>query len=145
MNLAFPAGVVGAPDAVEYYQYFVITAAVLVTAKAALDLWKNHLRPPEPVPPLHKEYAAREDLRTLEARLDSLVVEHDQQNTEQWRASAASREKVYESIRALERGVAAVQKETELLTQRLHHLDAKLDRIIERPAFNLPRPAPGGG
>jgi hypothetical protein len=120
------------PDAVQYYQYFVITAALLVTAKTTLDLWKAHLRQPDPVPPLHKEYAARDDLRALAIRLDALVTDHDLLNAEHLRASSASREKIYESIRALERGVAAVQKETELLTQRLHHLDAKLDRLVER-------------
>jgi phage-related minor tail protein len=124
------------PDAVQYYQYFVITAAVLVTAKTTLDLWKSHLRQPDPVPPLHKEYAARDDLRALGARLDALAADHDLANAEFHRASSASREKIYESIRALERGVAAVQKETELLTQRLHHLDAKLDRLIERSVFD---------
>jgi hypothetical protein len=125
--------VLGEPDAVQYYQYFVITAALLVTAKTLLDLWKSHLRTPEPIPPLHKEYAARDDLRTLETRLTSLAAEHDHRSAEHSRLSSASREKIYESIRALERGIAAMQKETELLTQRLHHLDAKLDRLIERP------------
>ena len=120
------------PDALQYYQYFVITAALLVTAKTALDLWKSHLRQPDPIPPLHKEYAARDDLRALSARLDTTLADHDLLNAEHLRASSASREKIYESIRALERGVAAVQKETELLTQRLHHLDAKLDRLVER-------------
>jgi hypothetical protein len=131
--LPLPA-ILGDPDATQYYQYFVITAAVLVTVKSTLDLWKAHLRAPDPVPPLHKEYAARDDLRALWTRLDTLAADHDLTNAEQIRLSSASREKIYESIRALERGVAAVQKETELLTQRLHHLDAKLDRLIERPS-----------
>jgi hypothetical protein len=123
------------PGPVEYYQYFVITAAVLVAFKHALDLWKAHLRAPEPVPPLHKEYASRENLASLDARLDALAADLEVRSGENLRASSASREKIYESIRALERGVAAVQKETELLTQRLHHLDAKLDRLIERLTF----------
>ncbi len=122
----------GEPGATEYYQYFVITAAVVVALKHVLDLWKAHLRPPEPVPPLHKEYASRENLAALDARLDELGADYERRTAEAGRASAASREKIYESIRALERGVAAVQKEAELLTQRLHHLDAKLDRLIER-------------
>ncbi len=135
LPLPFPVlfAVLGEPEAVQYYQYFVITAALLVTAKTVLDLWKSHLRAPEPMPPLHKEYAAREDLRTLEARLTALASEHDHRSAEHSRQSSASRDKIYESIRALERGIAAMQKETELLTQRLHHLDAKLDRLIERP------------
>ncbi len=124
------------PGATEYYQYFVITAAVLVALKHALDLWKSHLRPPEPVPPLHKEYASRENLAVLDARLDALGADFERRGEDTLRTSAASREKIYESIRALERGVAAVQKEAELLTQRLHHLDAKLDRLIERFTFN---------
>lgn len=125
----------GDPGATEYYQYFVITAAVLVALKHALDLWKGHLRQPEPVPPLHKEYASRENLAALDARLDELGADYERRAEEMSRSSAASREKIYESIRALERGVAAVQKEAELLTQRLHHLDAKLDRLIERFTF----------
>lgn len=126
----------GDPGATEYYQYFVITAAVLVALKHALDLWKGHLRQPEPVPPLHKEYASRENLAALDARLDELGADYERRAEEMSRSSAASREKIYESIRALERGVAAVQKEAELLTQRLHHLDAKLDRLIERFTFS---------
>ena len=121
------------PGPTEYYQYFVITAAVLVTVKTLLDLWKA-LRPPEPVPPLHKEYVSRESFSALEGRLNSLAVEFDHHAADNARASSASREKIYESIRALERGVAGLQKESELLTQRLHHLDAKLDRLIERPS-----------
>jgi hypothetical protein len=140
MNLLFPP-TTDDPGAVQYYQYFVITAAILVALKSALDLWKKHLRPPEPVPPLHKEYASRENLVDLEHRFDALAADLDRTATENYRASSASREKIYESIRALERGVAALQKETELLTQRLHHLDAKLDRLIERPAYNPPRPS----
>jgi len=132
MNPPFLANA-GDPGPTEYYQYFVITAAVLVTIKYTLDLW-SHLRQPEPVPPLYKEYASRENLAALEARLDNLTADLDRNLSENQRASSASREKIYESIRALERGVAALQKETELLTQRLHHLDAKLDRLIERPA-----------
>ena len=131
----FLLAAVGDPGPVEYYQYFVITAAVLVAFKHALDLWKAHLRPPEPVPPLHKEYASRENLTSLDARLDALTADLEIRSGENLRASSASREKIYESIRALERGVAAMQKETELLTQRLHHLDAKLDRLIERLTF----------
>ncbi len=127
--------VAGEPGATEYYQYFVITAAVLVALKHALDLWKGHLRQPEPVPPLHKEYASRENLAALNARLDELSADYERRVEEMGRNSAASREKIYESIRALERGVAGVQKEAELLTQRLHHLDAKLDRLIERFTF----------
>jgi hypothetical protein len=126
----------GDPGATEYYQYFVITAAILVALKHALDLWKGHLRPPDPVPPLHKEYASRENLADLDARLDHLVADFERKADENHRVSATSREKVYESIRALERGVAALQKEAELLTQRLHHLDAKLDRLIERGVWN---------
>lgn len=134
MNLP-PLAAAGDPGPTEYYQYFVITAAVLVALKHALDLWKGHLRPPEPVPPLHKEYASRENLADLDHRLDALAADLDQRTVETGRAASASREKIYESIRALERGVAAMQKETELLTQRLHHLDAKLDRLIERATF----------
>jgi len=126
----------GDPGATEYYQYFVITAALVVTLKHVLDLWKAHLRPPEPVPPLHKEYASRENLAVLDTRLDELSADFERRTSETHRASAASREKIYESIRALERGVASLQKEAELLTQRLHHLDAKLDRLIERFSFN---------
>ncbi len=126
----------GDPGATEYYQYFVITAAVLVALKHALDLWKAHLRPPEPVPPLHKEYASRENLAVLDARLNELGADFERRAEDTHRTSAASREKIYESIRALERGVAALQKEAELLTQRLHHLDAKLDRLIERFTFH---------
>ena len=68
---------VGDPGATEYYQYFVITAAVLVALKHALDLWKGHLRPPEPMPPLHKEYASRENLADLDLRLDTLVADFE--------------------------------------------------------------------
>ncbi|HTB63802.1 MAG TPA: hypothetical protein VK737_09455 [Opitutales bacterium] len=136
MNLPLLAAA-GDPGATEYYQYFVITAAVLVALKHALDLWKSHLRAPDPVPPLHKEYASRENLADVDARLDALVADFERKADENFRSSSASREKIYESIRALERGVAAWQKETELLTQRLHHLDAKLDRLIERASFNV--------
>jgi hypothetical protein len=134
MNL-FPLAATGDPGPAEYYQYFIITAAVLVAFKHALDLWKAHLRPPEPMPPLHKEYASRENLASLDARLDALAADLETRSGENLRASSASREKIYESIRSLERGVASMQKETELLTQRLHHLDAKLDRLIERMTF----------
>jgi predicted nuclease with TOPRIM domain len=126
----------GDPGATEYYQYFVITAAILVAFKHTLDLWKAHLRAPDPVPPLHKEYASRENLADLDDRLDALIADFERKADDNHRTSAASREKVYESVRALERGVAALQKETELLTQRLHHLDAKLDRLIERGTRN---------
>jgi len=135
MHLPFLAAA-GDPGATEYYQYFVITAAVLVALKHLLDLWKSHLRAPEPVPPLHKEYASRENLAELDSRLDAFVTEFERHDEENRRASSASREKIYESIRALERGVSALQKESELLTQRLHHLDAKLDRLIERFTFH---------
>ncbi len=121
-----------APGPTEYYQYFVITASVIVALKHALDLWKAHLRTPDPVPPLHKEFASQKSLADLDARLDHLVTgfEHKAESLE--RAASSSREKIVDGIRGLERVVAALQKETELLTQRLHHLDAKLDRLIER-------------
>ena len=127
-----PLAAAGDPGATEYYQYFIITAAIVVALKHALDLWKAHLRPADPVPPLHKEFASRENLAELDDRLDALVADFERKAEENHRAYSASREKVYESVRALERGVAALQKESELLTQRLHHLDSKLDRLIER-------------
>jgi len=86
---------------------FVITAAVLVAPQEP-RLVEGAPCAREPVPPLKKEYASRENLAALDARSTNCADFERAPRTV--RTSAASREKIYESIRALERGVAAVQK-----------------------------------
>jgi len=87
---------------------------------------------PRANPPLHQQFASHDDVADLEADIRKLEVDFNARDAANAKTSHESREKIYNSIRSLEQSVSALKKENELFNQRLHQMDQKLDRLIER-------------
>lgn len=114
-----PAGILG---------WLQCLAWVVGIAGGCLWIWTMLRREP----PLHREFASHADVESLERDIQQLEAYFEARGATNAKTSHESREKIYNSIRALEQSVAALRKENELFNQRLSHMDAKLDRLIER-------------
>lgn len=64
-----------APDPGHFWQFFLSAAAAIVIIERCLALYRNYIRTPDPMPPLHKEYTPRVDHEKLTMRVDGVVGE----------------------------------------------------------------------
>ena len=64
---------------------------------------------PKATPPLHKEYASKEELRTVDTKVDFLRSDMQREFRETRDSSSRSREKIYEGLRSLETKVAGLE------------------------------------
>jgi hypothetical protein len=79
-----------------------------------------------------KEFATKDELQKVDDRVTALDESVDERFEANAKASSASREKMYLSIRATEQATAALKREAELQSQRQLLMDQKLDRLLER-------------
>jgi hypothetical protein len=107
-------------------------AAVMLMLKLGLDIWKDHFRTPDPVPPLHDRYATKREHQELAGRVDSHIHRTDERFAHMSDSGSKSREKIYESLRKLEQNTARLEERTESQNSRMVNMDAKIDRILSQ-------------
>lgn len=110
--------------------WFGCLMAVLVSVKVSLSIWKDHLRKPDPVPPLHHQFASRKDHDALSSQLAEHARRTDERFSAMSRASSESREKIYNSQNKMREDLSALRERTESQTARICAMDAKVDRLI---------------
>lgn len=109
----------------EWYVYLGVAVAILAFliggARQAVMLWHLLRGDAEPRhnPPLHQTYASRTALNEIKERVDGLA-----------QANSVSRGKIYDLIRALEKGQSALVRDSENQTQWLARLEGKIDAAI---------------
>lgn len=113
---------------------------LLVSGAALLAIFNqgasaiDRFRTKEPNPPLHKEYATREQHNELSEAVRDMGEAMSSSFAAAAEASRQSREKIYVELRRLGEQQAAACAEAKLTRSRLENIDAKVDRINERRA-----------
>lgn len=110
------------PDPSHLWQWMLSAGALLWIAKSVLDLWRTHIRTPDPVPPLHERYATRMEHKELRGEVVALSEKTDRRFAENAASSSASRKIIYESIRGLETSMAEQRTETRTQSESLSQL-----------------------
>ncbi len=102
-------------------------AAVMLMLKLGLDIWKDHFRAPDPYPPLHKEFASSSDHKKLGQRLDKHIEDTDRRFAAMATASSAGREKIYLSLRELEKKMERMDERTKNTGDEVKTLSSRMN------------------
>lgn len=85
---------------------------------------------PKASPPLHKEYAPREEITRLDGRINKLDEKFTAEFSNQRQSGSESRQKLYESIRTIEQNVSALQASDKIRSQQTHEIQQDIKSIL---------------